>query len=46
VPGEWHGGQLHFAPPTDEAGGPKTCTIITVGSDRHVVEVTQGPAGA
>jgi hypothetical protein len=47
MPGEWYGGQLHLAPPTDQAGGPKTYTIIiTVGSDRHVVVVTQGPAGA
>jgi hypothetical protein len=46
MPGEWYGGQLHLAPPTDQAGGPKTYTIIiTVGSDRHVVEVSQGPAG-
>ncbi|WP_156042075.1 hypothetical protein [Bradyrhizobium sp. URHD0069] len=47
MPGEWYGGQLHLAPPTDQAGGPKTYTIIiTVGSDRHVVEVSQVPAGA
>jgi hypothetical protein len=47
MPGEWYGGQLHLAPPTDQAGGSKTYTIIiTVGSDRHVVEVSQGPAGA
>ncbi|WP_441252567.1 hypothetical protein AB8A28_19925 [Tardiphaga sp. 71_E8_N1_1] len=47
LPGEWYGGQLHLAPPTDQAGGQKSYTIIiTVGSDRHVVEVAQGPAGA
>jgi hypothetical protein len=47
MPSEWYGGQLHLAPPTDQTGGPKTYTIIiTVGSDRHVVEVSQGPAGA
>jgi hypothetical protein len=47
MPGEWYGGQLHLAPPTDQAGGPKTYTIvITVGNDRHVVEVSQGSAGA
>ena len=46
MPGEWYGGQLHLAPPTDQAGGQKTYTIIiTVGSDRHVVDVSQGPAG-
>ncbi|WP_298244833.1 hypothetical protein [uncultured Bradyrhizobium sp.] len=47
MPGEWYGGQLHLAPPTDTGGGQKTYTIvITVGADRHVVEVAQGPAGA
>lgn len=47
MPGEWYGGQLHLAPPTDQGGGPKTYTIIiTVGSDRHVIDVAQGPAGA
>jgi hypothetical protein len=46
MPGEWYGGQLHLAPPTDQAGGQKAYTIvITVGSDRHVIEVAQGPAG-
>jgi len=47
LPGEWYGGQLHLAPPTDQGGGPKIYTIvITVGPDRHVVEISQGPAGA
>ncbi|MBN8991629.1 MAG: hypothetical protein J0H42_25605 [Rhizobiales bacterium] len=46
LPGEWYGGQLHLAPPTDQAGGLKTYTIvITVGTDRHVVDIAQGPAG-
>jgi hypothetical protein len=42
-----YGGQLHLAPPTDQgSGGQKSYTIvITVGNDRHVVDVTQGPAG-
>jgi hypothetical protein len=44
MPGEWYGGQLHLAPPTDQAGGQKTYTItITVGTDRHVIDVAQGP---
>ncbi|MGX9425939.1 MULTISPECIES: hypothetical protein [Bradyrhizobium] len=44
--GEWYGGQLHLAPPTDQGGGAKTYTIvITVGSERHVIDVSQGPAG-
>ena len=47
MPGEWYGGQLHIAPPTDQAGGQKSYTIvITVGQDRHVVDVNQGPAGS
>jgi hypothetical protein len=46
MPGEWYGGQLHLAPPTDQAGGQKVYSIvIMVGSDRHVIEVAQGPAG-
>ena len=46
MPGEWYGGQLHLAPPTDQAGGQKVYSIVvTVGSDRHVIEVAQGPAG-
>ena len=46
MPGEWYGGQLHIAPPTDQDGGKKSYTIvITVGQDRHVVDVNQGPAG-
>jgi hypothetical protein len=46
MPGEWYGGQLHLAPPTDQAGGQKNYSIvIIVGSDRHVIEVAQGPAG-
>jgi hypothetical protein len=47
LPGEWYGGQLHLAPPTDQGGELKTYTIIiTVGTERHVIDVTQGPAGA
>jgi hypothetical protein len=46
MPGEWYGGQLHLAPPTGQGGGRKTYTIvITVGTDRHVIDVWQGPAG-
>jgi hypothetical protein len=47
MPGEWYGGQLHLAPPTDQGGAQKVYSIvIIVGSDRHVIEVSQGPAGA
>jgi hypothetical protein len=46
MPGEWYGGQLHLAPPTDQGGAQKAYTIvITVGSDRHVIDIAQGPAG-
>jgi hypothetical protein len=47
MPGEWYGGQLHLAPPTDQPGNQKTYSIvITVGNDRHVIEVAQGPTGS
>jgi len=47
MPGEWYGGQLHLAPPTDQGGAAKTYTIvITVGADRHVIDISQAPAGA
>jgi hypothetical protein len=46
MPGEWYGGQLHLAPPTDQGGDQKAYSIIIiVGSDRHVIEVAQGAAG-
>jgi hypothetical protein len=46
MPGEWYGGQLHLAPPTDQGGAQKMYTIvITVGSDRHVINIAQGPTG-
>ncbi len=45
--GEWYGGQLHLAPLANQDGGPKTYTIvITVGADRHVINISQGQAGA
>ncbi|MET4451765.1 hypothetical protein [Bradyrhizobium sp. RT3b] len=46
MPCEWYGGQLHVAPPTDQAGAQKSYTIvITVGTERHVIDVAQGPPG-
>lgn len=46
MPGEWYGGQLHVSPPTDQGGAQKSYTlVITVGPDRHVVDIAQGPAG-
>jgi hypothetical protein len=48
MPGEWYGGQLHFAPPQQTEGKPKTYTItIRVGDDIHEIDVEQGtPAKA
>lgn len=47
LPGEWYGGQLHLAPPTAQESGAKNYTIvITVGGDRHVIDVSQGAAGS
>jgi hypothetical protein len=47
MPGEWYGGQLHLAPPADQGSGPKTYTVvITVGTDRHVIDISQVQAGA
>lgn len=47
MPGEWYGGQLHIAPPTEQSSGQKMYSIvIMVGSDRHVIEVAQGAAGS
>jgi hypothetical protein len=47
MPGEWYGGQLHLAPPSDQGGAQKAYTIvITVGNDRHVIEIAQGPVGS
>lgn len=48
MPGEWYGGQLYLSPPTNppSGGSQKSYTVVvTVGSDRHVIEVTQGPGG-
>jgi len=46
MPGEWYGGKLYLAPPAQQEGGQKTYTIvITVGPDRHVIDIAQGPAG-
>jgi len=43
MPGEWYGGQLHIAPLVSQ-DGPKTYTIsVAVGSDRHEIQISQGP---
>ncbi|HKS86688.1 MAG TPA: hypothetical protein VJR71_14495 [Pseudolabrys sp.] len=44
MPGEWYGGQLHIAPLVSQ-DGPKMYTIsVTVGSDRHEIQIAQGGA--
>lgn len=48
MPGEWYGGQLHLSPPTAPANGSQKAytIVITVGGDRHVVDISQVPTGA
>jgi hypothetical protein len=43
MPGEWYGGQLHLSPPVDPASGhtKSYSIVITVGADRHVIDVAQ-----
>jgi len=44
MPGEWYGGTLHVAPPTEASGGvgPKRYSIaLMVGADRHEINVVQ-----
>lgn len=44
MPGEWIGGQLHFAPPEADSGQAKQYTIsIAIGGEVHEIDVTQGP---
>ncbi len=44
MPGEWIGGQLHFAPPESEPGQSKQYTIsISIAGEVHEIEITQGP---
>jgi hypothetical protein len=42
MPGEWIGGQVHFAPPIGDAGQEKRYSIsVRVGPDTHTFEVSQ-----
>ncbi|MGY3610992.1 MULTISPECIES: hypothetical protein [unclassified Bradyrhizobium] len=44
MPGEWCEGQLPLA---NQGSRPKTCSIVvTAGSERRVIDVSQIPAGA
>jgi hypothetical protein len=48
MPGEWYGGQLHLSPPVNPPPGNQKnySIVITIGADRHVIEITQAPVGA
>lgn len=48
MPGEWYGGSLHLSPPTNPpSGNQKSYSIvITVVTDRHVINVAQAPIGS
>ncbi|MBN8982416.1 MAG: hypothetical protein J0I29_14240 [Rhizobiales bacterium] len=48
MPGEWYGGALYLSPPTTPpSGNQKNYTIvISVGADRHVIQISQAPTGA
>ena len=44
LPGEWYGGQLHITPLVSQ-DGPKVYTVaVSVGSDTHEIEISQGGA--
>ncbi len=44
MPGEWYGGQLHIAPLVSQ-DGPKVYTVsVSVGPDRHEIQIAQGGA--
>jgi hypothetical protein len=46
MPGEWYGGKQSLAPPAEQDARQETYTIvITVGPDRHVIDIAQGQAG-
>jgi|GEM_PF-1451320 len=47
MPGEWYGGALYLSPPGTPPGSAAKfySIVITVGSDRHVIEVSQVPTG-
>lgn len=48
MPGEWYGGALHLSPPTNPPSGNQKSykIIISVGADRHVIDVAQASAGS
>lgn len=46
MPGEWVGGQVHFAPPANDAAGKFYRISVTVGTDVHEIDVAQQAAGS
>jgi hypothetical protein len=42
LPGEWYGGQLHLQPLADTAGEKTYRIALTVGADRHEIDLVQG----
>lgn len=46
MPGEWVGGQVHFAPPANDASGKSYRISVTVGTDVHEIDVAQQAAGS
>lgn len=46
MPNEWYGGALHLSPPTNPPSGSQKSyrVIITIGGDRHVIDIMQAPA--
>ena len=48
MPREWIGGTLHLSPPTTPPSGNRKSysIIITLGADRHVIDIDQTPVGS
>lgn len=44
MPGEWYGGQLHIAPLVSQDGAKFYTITVSVGSDRHEIQIAQGGA--
>jgi hypothetical protein len=46
MPGEWYGGQLHIAPLVSQDGSKVYTVSVSVGSDRHEIQIAQGAANS
>jgi hypothetical protein len=44
LPGEWYGGQLHLQPLAQSVDTKSYKIVLTVGADRHEIEIMQGSA--